>query len=95
MLKIIEIVHIQPYEIIARFSSNELRRIDLTSLVEKFPSLKNPNVFSKAKIDDYPTIARKNLGKIRELDGSVKPCASDFSPETLPRLSVSMPESLF
>lgn len=90
MLKIVEIVDVEPYQIIARFSSNELRKIDFTSLVEKFPSLKHPQIFLKAKIDDYPTIAWDNLGMIRELDGSIKSCPLDFSPETLYKLSVSL-----
>ncbi len=90
MLKIIQIVELKPYEIIAKFSSNELRKIDFTSLTEKFPSLKNPAIFSTARIDDYPTIVWDNLGKVQELDGQIKNCPLDFSPETLYRLSISV-----
>ncbi len=87
MLKVIKIISTEPYTIKAKFSSNEIRRINLSPLLEKFPVLKEPTIFSKAKLDDYPTISWDNLASIRELDGTVNTCALDFSPEMLYHLS--------
>lgn len=89
MFRITEIINIQPYQISARFNSGEIRIINFLSLVEKFTALKDPDVFVKARLDDYPTISWDGLGLIRELDGTIKPCPLDFSPETLYRLSTS------
>jgi hypothetical protein len=87
MHKITHIIEIKPYQIAARFSSGEIRKIDFRPLVEKFPILKDPAVFVKAKIDSYPTISWDGLAFIRELDGTITSCSLDFSPETLYRLS--------
>lgn len=89
MYKITEILSIKPYRITAKFNTGETRTINFSSLVEKFTALKDPKVFVKAKLDDYPTISWDGLAKIRELDGTVRSCPLDFSPETLYQLSVS------
>ena len=89
MYKIIEIRAIKPYQIEAKFNTGEIRTINFLSLVEKFTALKDPSVFSRAKLDDYPTISWDGLAKIQELDGTIHPCSLDFSPETLYALSVS------
>jgi Protein of unknown function (DUF2442) len=88
MYKILEILSIKPYQITAKFNTGEIRRINFLPLVERFTVLKDPTVFAKAKLDDYPTISWEGLAKIRELDGTISPCALDFSPETLYELSV-------
>ena len=87
MYKITQIIDIKPYQIAAKFNTGEIRTINFISLVKKFTALKNPDVFIKAKIDDYPTISWDDLALIRELDGTVKSCPLDFSPETLYQLS--------
>jgi hypothetical protein len=87
MYKITHILDIKPYKIAAKFSTGEVRTIDFATLVEKFTVLKDPAVFVKAKIDEYPTISWDGLALIRELDGTVTPCPLDFSPETLYQLS--------
>ncbi len=87
MYKITHIIEIKPYQIAARFNSGKITKIDFTPLVEIFPVLKDPAVFVKAKIDNYPTISWDGLAFIRELDGTVTSCSLDFSPETLYPLS--------
>lgn len=87
MYTITHIIEIKPYLIAAKFNTGEIRTINFASLIEKFPTLKNPDIFKKAKIDDYPTICWDDLALIRELDGTVIPCPLDFSPETLYQLS--------
>jgi hypothetical protein len=87
MYKITHIIAVKPYQISAKFNNGEIRKIDFTPLVEKFPVLKDPAVFAKAKIDSYPTISWDGLALIQELDGSITSCSLDFSPETLYRLS--------
>jgi Protein of unknown function (DUF2442) len=88
MHKILEILSIKPYQIKAKFNNGEIRTINFLPLVERFTALKDPIIFAKAKIDDYPTISWDGLAKIQELDGTISPCALDFSPETLYDLSV-------
>ncbi len=87
MYKITQIIDIKPYKIAAQFNTGEIRTIDFAPLIEKFAALKDPSVFIKAKIDDYPTISWDDLALIRELDGTIKSCPLDFSPETLYQLS--------
>lgn len=87
MYKITHIIDIKPYKIAAKFNTGEIRTIDFAPLVEKFTVLKDPSIFSKAKIDDYPTISWDDLALNRELDGTIKSCPLDFSPETLYQLS--------
>ena len=89
MYRITEIITIEPYQISARFNSGEIRMINFLPLVEKFTALKDPKVFAKAKIDSFPTISWDDLAFIRELDGTIKTCPLDFSPETLYLLSVA------
>ena len=87
MYTITQIIDIKPYQIAAKFNTGEIRTINFAPLIEKFPALKNPDTFKKARIDDYPTICWDNLALIRELDGTVISCPLDFSPETLYQLS--------
>ena len=89
MYTITQIIDVKPYVIVAKFNTGEVRLIDFLPLVTKFTSLKDPNVFLKATIDDYPTISWEGLATIRELDGTIKSYALDFSPETLYELSSS------
>jgi hypothetical protein len=88
MHTITQIINIEPYQIKAKFNTGEVRNIDFLPLVEKFSALKDPAVFLRAKIDDYPTISWDGLSLMRELDGTIKPCALDFSPEVLYSMSV-------
>lgn len=87
MIKINRIVDIKPYQIKAKFNTGEIRTINFLPLIEKFTVLKNPAVFAKAKIGDYPTISWDGLGRMQELDGTIVACPLDFSPETLYQLS--------
>jgi hypothetical protein len=87
VIKITRIVDIKAYLIKAKFNTGEIRTINFLPLIEKFTVLKNPAVFAKAEIDDYPTISWDNLGRMQELDGTVVDCPLDFSPETLYQLS--------
>ena len=89
MNTITQIIDIKFYQIDAKFNTGEIRTINFSPLIETFTVLKNPEVFLKAKIDDYPTISWDDLAQIRELDGTVIKCPLDFSPETLYQLSTS------
>ena len=89
MRTVTQIIEIKPYQITAKFNSGEIRTINFAPLVEKFTILKNPEIFLKARIDDYSTICWDDLALIREIDGTVLPCPLDFSPETLYQLSTS------
>jgi Protein of unknown function (DUF2442) len=94
MYKISEILSVKPYQIKAKFNTGEIRTINFLPLVEKFTALKDPATFAKAKLDDYPTISWDGLAKIQELDGTISPCALDFSPETLYELSILETQTL-
>ena len=89
MYTITQIIDVKPYVIVAKFNTGEERLIDFLPLVTNFTSLKDPNIFLKASIDDYPTISWEGLATVRELDRTIKSCPLDFSPETLFKLSSS------
>lgn len=89
MYTVTQIIDIKPYQIAAKFNTGEIRTINFAPLVEKFKVLKDPAIFIKARINDYPTVCWDDLALIRELDGTVIPCLLDFSPETLYQLSTS------
>ena len=84
------IVNIKPYRVTVLFDNNEQREIDFTPLLNSFPALKEPSVFAQASIDDYPTLVWNGLAQIRELDGTIVPCALDFCPDALYEMSISV-----
>ena len=87
-----KIIEIKPFFIRAIFDGNEERIINFQPLIKNVPILKKESIFRQATLDDYPTIKWDNLGKIKELDGSISSCPLDFSPNTLYELSTPVSE---
>lgn len=81
------IIDIQPYNITVIFDNKEQRRINFESILSDFPVLRNPSVFVKVTLDDYPTLKWDGLAKMKELDGTIIPAPLDFSPDMLYTLS--------
>jgi hypothetical protein len=84
---ITSIVAIQPYTITVIFDNREQRKINFEPIVSHFPSLKKPDVFISATLDDYPTVKWDGLAKMRQLDGSIASAPLDFSPDMLYTMS--------
>jgi hypothetical protein len=85
-----EIVEIEPYKVTVLFDHQERREINFVPLLHNFPELRNVDVFKRVTLDDYPTLVWQNLGKIRELDGTITSTPLDFCPDYL--YSISQPK---
>ena len=87
MLTIKEIIKKEPFNLTVLFSNGEIRKIDFTFIIQKFPQLSNKENFMSVALDDYPTLSWKDLAKMQDYDGKIVNAPLDFSPDTLYELS--------
>jgi hypothetical protein len=85
-----KIIEIKPFKITVLFDKLEKREIDFEPLLKSFPSLSNEATFKTVTIDDYPTLSWDKLATIVDYDGTVKPAALDFCPDTLYQMSKAL-----
>ncbi|MEO8147928.1 MAG: hypothetical protein ABI723_09845 [Bacteroidia bacterium] len=83
MLAIKEILEKHPYYLKVRFNNDEVRKIDFTELIKRFPVLSNPDIFLSVRLDDYPTLSWSDLAQIQDYDGKIIKTSLDFSPDML------------
>ena len=90
MLTIKEIIHKEPFSLTVLFSNGEIRKIDFTQIIQKFPQLSNKETFMNVMLDDYPTLSWKDLAKMQDYDGKIINAPLDFSPDTLYEMSEAL-----
>ena len=87
MLAIKDIIEKKPYFIKVRFNNDEVRKIDFTQLIKKFPQLNNPDAFLSVTLDEYPTLSWNDLAQIQDYDGKLIKAPLDFCPDMLWEIS--------
>ncbi len=87
MLKAVEIINSNPYKIVCKFNTGEIREINLENLILESNSLVNkeklldPAFFNKAAIGNFGELFWENAAYIRDLKGEMISCEFDLSPE--------------
>ena len=85
MKKVTRISIKEPYKLIFHFNNGESRLLDLEKVLDiNQPFAKKvfqDNTYSMVEIDSFGGIFWDSIAEIRELDGSIKPCEFDISPE--------------
>ena len=84
MRRIVEISFKGKNQIICRFENDETRILKLATTIKDEQMgkiLSNEELFKTAKLGEFGEIYWANMGEITELDGQVKACDYDISPE--------------
>ncbi len=82
--KILKIDFVDNFKIVCHFENNELRILDLSkSINDKYAAkiLSNENIFKTVKIGEFGEIYWSDMGEIKDINGKIKPCEYDISPE--------------
>jgi len=84
--KITQIISVQPFQVVCKFNTNEIRKIDLMEWVREFKAgnngwtskLADPAYFNTVKLDSYGTLSWDNQ--------------VDFDPDVLYQMSLPLNE---
>ncbi len=83
MIKVIKIKCLKGFQIHCFFNNGEERLLNLSTILKDAYSKKimNELIFKKAKIGALGQIYWEGVAQIKELNGSLSPCAYDMSGE--------------
>lgn len=90
--RIISIDKVEPFTVLTRWTTGELRLIDFNGILKKYigkpessiGQLLNPAVFEQVKLDpESQTLYWEGLTQMRLKDGSMVPAPLDFCPDVL------------
>ena len=87
MLKLKEIVEINFFSIICKFTNGEVRKLEIDKILEAkkedlyVKKILMPVVFNSVKIGELGQLYWDNVAQIKDENGILRPCEYDMSPE--------------
>lgn len=85
MRRVAKITHEIPFILNCEFDNGEIRSLDLEKVLDKNQKFVNKifeeSIFKQAKLGIFGEIYWDGIAEIRQLDGSIKACNYDISPE--------------
>src|SRR6266853_828007 len=97
-----QILDVQPYRLVLKFSGGEVRSVNLESILRgkatspqsAYRLLLDPAVFCQVRLDgEARTIYWEGLARCVAADGTEQPAPLDFCPDVLYEMSSDVPES--